>query len=442
MSRGEMRRVSQDLLHQLRPLLDDIARLQAESTQNLEAAATHSRAARIRTRLRQTSLRDLAAKKGISQAGLNNLMQQGIRTAADVRSSRETLTNVQGIAAKSAQKLAARADDLAMTRIDDLQIPAAPNLWSGADETLARALQFWHRVITGLSKTPIGALAELVGDLESAFHRTGRLRWAFTRPRRRRQILEGFDELRQRTVAFDERGDLRLVETRLRDLQHHRGLPVDRNYWKQHSADLIAELEDFQASRGDEATRAALTHALPKLGLSVGLIGRMDKLNLDLSLLKRKLRAYQDQGARFAVCVRGGLLGDDMGLGKTTQALAAIAHCITAEGKRHHIVVCPASLLANWESEISNVLDGVSATRFHGAKRDESLKNWERQGGILLTPFQLNPLARSAGNSPSRRSASRTRLATISTPSTASGNMCARHSLVSPYASASSTMWL
>lgn len=47
---------------------------------------------------------------------------------------------------------------------------------------------------------------------------------------------------------------------------------------------------------------------------------------------------------------RGGLLADDMGLGKTLQTLAYLT-TITEENNRF-LVICPASLTANWKNEI------------------------------------------------------------------------------------------
>ena len=45
----------------------------------------------------------------------------------------------------------------------------------------------------------------------------------------------------------------------------------------------------------------------------------------------------------------GGVLADDMGLGKTIQILAL--HLTRRSHGRPTLVVCPASVLANWERE-------------------------------------------------------------------------------------------
>ena len=64
----------------------------------------------------------------------------------------------------------------------------------------------------------------------------------------------------------------------------------------------------------------------------------------------------------------GGCLADDMGLGKTITLIALHLHRATPA--RPTLVVCPASLLGNWEREIERFAPGRPVRRFHGADRD------------------------------------------------------------------------
>ena len=48
---------------------------------------------------------------------------------------------------------------------------------------------------------------------------------------------------------------------------------------------------------------------------------------------------------------RGAILADDMGLGKTVQVIAAIRLLFNRAEARHVLVLCPKSLIANWEAE-------------------------------------------------------------------------------------------
>ncbi len=87
--------------------------------------------------------------------------------------------------------------------------------------------------------------------------------------------------------------------------------------------------------------------------------------------LTATLRPYQRRGlawlAEMAELGVGGILADDMGLGKTIQLLALHLH--RRPRGRPTLVVCPASLVGNWERETNRFAPGVPVRRFHGAER-------------------------------------------------------------------------
>ncbi|MBD9699799.1 DEAD/DEAH box helicase [Flavimobilis sp. GY10621] len=154
----------------------------------------------------------------------------------------------------------------------------------------------------------------------------------------------------------------------------------------------IALAEDFARRSAEYFTtlQEIVPHAAGVLAarglLPADLVARVDAHPLDTSLLRVALRGYQEFGARFALEQGRVLLGDEMGLGKTMQALAAIAH-LAADGHRRFLVVCPASLLANWEHEIQ-LRTSLAVHRAHGSGRADALAVWEREGGIGLTTFE------------------------------------------------------
>ncbi|MBD8000460.1 DEAD/DEAH box helicase [Oerskovia gallyi] len=100
--------------------------------------------------------------------------------------------------------------------------------------------------------------------------------------------------------------------------------------------------------------------------------------------LDASLRDYQLDGLRWLARLTGlGLgacLADDMGLGKTITLIALHLHRarpddaappqVGGAGTGPTLVVCPASLLSNWEQEIRRFAPGVAVRRFHGASRD------------------------------------------------------------------------
>ncbi|TCJ30511.1 DEAD/DEAH box helicase [Nocardioides jejuensis] len=98
--------------------------------------------------------------------------------------------------------------------------------------------------------------------------------------------------------------------------------------------------------------------------------------------LDATLRDYQRHGltwlAELTSLGLGACLADDMGLGKTLQVIALHLHRAAATPT---LVVCPTSLLANWEAEIRRFAPGIAVRRFHGGARDLA----DAQGFVLTT---------------------------------------------------------
>ena len=91
--------------------------------------------------------------------------------------------------------------------------------------------------------------------------------------------------------------------------------------------------------------------------------------------LAAPLRDYQRHGLTWLAELTGSGLGaclaDDMGLGKTITLIALHLHRRArglAAGPT--LVVCPASLMGNWEAEIRRFAPGVAVRRLHGTARD------------------------------------------------------------------------
>ncbi len=103
--------------------------------------------------------------------------------------------------------------------------------------------------------------------------------------------------------------------------------------------------------------------------------------------LRASLRDYQRHGFTWLAELTGAGLGaclaDDMGLGKTITLIALHLHRRQrglAEGPT--LVVCPASLMGNWEAEIHRFAPGVAVRRFHGSSR-----SLEGGDGFVLTTY-------------------------------------------------------
>ncbi|MET8896957.1 DEAD/DEAH box helicase [Streptomyces albogriseolus] len=104
--------------------------------------------------------------------------------------------------------------------------------------------------------------------------------------------------------------------------------------------------------------------------------------------LTATLRDYQLRGLRWMDRMTslglGGCLADDMGLGKTIQLISL--HLLRQERPEDRgptLVVCPASLLGNWEREVGRFAPGTPVRRHHGPGR--TLEGADE--GFVLTTY-------------------------------------------------------
>jgi superfamily II DNA or RNA helicase len=85
------------------------------------------------------------------------------------------------------------------------------------------------------------------------------------------------------------------------------------------------------------------------------------------------LRPYQQKGyewLRLLAEVGGSAcLADDMGLGKTLQTISFLLHRLQQLPAARHLVVCPASLMYNWQQELQKFAPTVVSHIYHGASR-------------------------------------------------------------------------
>ena len=86
--------------------------------------------------------------------------------------------------------------------------------------------------------------------------------------------------------------------------------------------------------------------------------------------LRAELRPYQQVGAgwlrHLSTLGLGACLADDMGLGKTIQVLALLA--ALEAPKRPHLLVVPASLIANWQREIGRFTPQLRIALAHASQ--------------------------------------------------------------------------
>ncbi len=110
------------------------------------------------------------------------------------------------------------------------------------------------------------------------------------------------------------------------------------------------------------------------------------------------LRGYQKTGYRWLKSLDaygfGGILADEMGLGKTIQIIALLLD-EKRQGGGRTLIVCPASLVYNWENEIARFAPELSVAAAAGSQgeREQLFERLsaEKDGGtdVVITSYDL-----------------------------------------------------
>ncbi|MFB9681786.1 DEAD/DEAH box helicase, partial [Streptosporangium vulgare] len=186
---------------------------------------------------------------------------------------------------------------------------------------------------------------------------------------------------------------------------------------------LGAALEAFERRRAGEMTVGEVIQAvvhggddeLPIVGVDAdGLLGDLLSGEADRRLepiptpagFHGELRPYQERGLSWLAFMSevglGGVLADDMGLGKTPQTLSLLLNERAAgqgeqqgeqgeQGERPGatLLVCPMSLLGNWQKEAARFAPSLDLYSHHGATRlrGEELARRVEEADLVLTTY-------------------------------------------------------
>ncbi|KAE8560522.1 DEAD/DEAH box helicase [Paenibacillus polymyxa] len=113
--------------------------------------------------------------------------------------------------------------------------------------------------------------------------------------------------------------------------------------------------------------------------------------------LQAELRTYQRDGYAWLAFLRrfglGACLADDMGLGKTVQFITYLLHLqeIAAETgvRSSSLLICPTSVLGNWQKELSRFAPSLRVMLHYGSKREQGdlFREKVEQADVILTSF-------------------------------------------------------
>ncbi len=121
--------------------------------------------------------------------------------------------------------------------------------------------------------------------------------------------------------------------------------------------------------------------------------------NLDFPIpsgLETVLRDYQKVGFQWFKTLAhyhfGGILADDMGLGKTLQSIAFLVSVLPEirELKLPGIIVCPASLVYNWQNELQKFAPQIRVVIADGSQEERSqILKASSKADVIITSYPL-----------------------------------------------------
>ncbi|MGG4142240.1 DEAD/DEAH box helicase [Paenibacillus algorifonticola] len=116
--------------------------------------------------------------------------------------------------------------------------------------------------------------------------------------------------------------------------------------------------------------------------------------------LQATLRAYQQEGYSWLAFMRqlglGACLADDMGLGKTVQLIAYLMQMkeTGGAGRAAALIICPTSVLGNWQKEISRFAPSLNVMLHYSSKRltGDAFYEAASRADVILTSFATSML--------------------------------------------------
>lgn len=110
--------------------------------------------------------------------------------------------------------------------------------------------------------------------------------------------------------------------------------------------------------------------------------------------INAKLRNYQVTGYKWLRTLSdynlGGILADDMGLGKTLQSIVYMKSILDINNDEKFLVVCPSSLVYNWQDEIETFAPDLSSSIIIGTPREREVIIEENKDiAVWITSYPL-----------------------------------------------------
>lgn len=349
-----------------------------EYREKVKAAADAIVAQGVLNVLKEAPVEELGrSKRGLR---VKALREHGYNTVADVAAaSVHSLASVYGISEDTAYSIKGIANGMAAEARKGVKISLSSDNRTKEATALILALFQYRRSMPVADKCHalLTANAKKIKYAEEELNAVrGSVKWLFSSKAKKQKAVEAFERL-----SALQGGD----------------------YGRQ-AEELFAELDAIERSRSGDAWQAFAENPIRFTndleGIDPSVLGNDDSVYGLPEELAREiqeecffpegllcdLRKYQIWGVKYALHQERILLGDEMGLGKTVQAIATMVS-LRNTGGTHFMVVCPASVLANWCREIRK-MSLLSVTKIHGTGRKSAFEAWLRTGGVAVTTYE------------------------------------------------------
>ena len=153
---------------------------------------------------------------------------------------------------------------------------------------------------------------------------------------------------------------------------------------KTYRAGLISEMKNL-------GFKLKMSRKFSTFWKQISTFSTMDNATLPKGV-NAELREYQQKGFSWLWFLYkyglNGILADDMGLGKTLQALTLLQKAKEKDKKAPALVVCPTSVVFNWENEVQKFIPTLKCLKLSGADRKEHFEEIPKND-IIITSYAL-----------------------------------------------------
>jgi len=327
--------------------LDAIAKLDESLVRRSQENLSSAKRAAVLEKLASLPIENMKDATD-SSLRVETLRKFGLTSVASIyHSSVGQLEKINGISAESARELKFIAERMHDAVADSIAYGVNLDELSVDDLNLLENVQGLEGIRSKLrgNHSKLRPLADSISSgLAQAKPLSSRFIWMLSGSTKRAKALDAISNI---AMVLGEPNTMllaSLANDALNYAETKRPDPVVEDF-KKRSSDYYAVLEDIGGSN----------QQLDQRHFDKELIKKIEDCELDLSRIKATMRKYQVFGTKFALTQKRVIIGDEMGLGKTMQAMGVLTER-EAQGAQRFLVICPASVLVNWERELLDTL--------------------------------------------------------------------------------------